>query len=167
MAFYLDPKREMDATSKLLETIRDLAGDDEELRLDMVEGQTRLFDVLDALLVKDLETASLLAGLDEAQKVIDFRRERFKARAQALRATIEQAMMLLEVKKLERPTATLSLAERKPKVCISDEAALPSRFFKSEPKLDKKALNEAVLSGEEIAGAYIDNGTVSLTVRRK
>ncbi len=64
---------------------------------------------------------------------------------------------------------TLSVSKRAGDLVITDEALLPSRFFKPQPPvLDKKALKDAVIGdGEVIDGASIGNGSISLTIRRK
>ena len=42
----------------------------------------------------------------------------------------------------------------------------PSGASKLEPKLDRAALKDAVMAGEDVPGAVKTNGTVSLTIRR-
>jgi hypothetical protein len=51
-------------------------------------------------------------------------------------------------------------------VLIVDEAAIPADFWKpSDPKLDKKAVGEALKAGREVAGAMMSNGGETLQVR--
>jgi hypothetical protein len=70
---------------------------------------------------------------------------------------------------IKSPALTLSVSRRSGDLVVTDEALVPSRFFKPQPPvLDKKALKEAVVSdGEIIDGATIGNGSISLTIRRK
>ena len=67
------------------------------------------------------------------------------------------------------PTLTLSISRRGGDLVVTDEALIPSRFFKPQPPvLDKKALKEAVVTdGEVIDGTSIGNGSIGLTIRRK
>lgn len=55
-------------------------------------------------------------------------------------------------------TFSLSLRENK-SVCITDEAAIPEQFIKVRTALqpDKKALMDALKSGEAITGAHIES----------
>jgi hypothetical protein len=83
---------------------------------------------------------------------------------------MEQAMIITEQEKFNLPTATIFLTKRKPNIVIDSEAEIPAAFWtipKVEPKLDKKALKEALEADEEIPGAHLDNGSISLSIRRK
>jgi hypothetical protein len=93
-----------------------------------------------------------------------------EARIERLRAAIERAIVMSEMPTpLKLPAATVSVAKRKPGVVIDNEAEIPSRFFVEPPppapKLDKKALAAALAEGA-IPGAHLDNGSMSLTIRR-
>jgi hypothetical protein len=72
-------------------------------------------------------------------------------------------------KLISSPEMTLSMSTRGPDIVVTDEASVPSRFFTPQPpKLDKKALKDAVLTdGEVIEGVTLGNGKISLTIRRK
>lgn len=134
---------------------------------DLAEGQTNLFEAIDALLCDDLQDRMLVEGLKVVLGDLDARRGRIERRTETRRALFEQALMILERKSLERPTATISLAQRPPALTVTDEAQIPSHFFKTKPVLDKKALKEALERGEQAAGAHMSNGSMSLTIRRR
>lgn len=97
------------------------------------------------------------------------RKNRLLRTSDTLRAIVLQCMEIRGEKTITSPTLTLSVATRKPTVIITDEALLPSKFFIPQPpKVDKKAVNDAVLNdGEIIEGATLNNGSVNLTIRRK
>ena len=92
-------------------------------------------------------------------------------RVERVRALIERAMVTLDLPTLRLPTATLSVAKRKPGLVVTDESAIPTRFYVQPdpppPKLDKRALLQALNDNEAIPGAALDNGSISLTVRRR
>lgn len=164
----LDPAREADALAALLSDYRDMIAGDPDFALDLAEGETNAFEVIDALLAADALDAELCDGAKKAIDTIEFRVERFGARIKARRAMIERFLLILEQKKLERPSATITLAERGPVCEIEDESAVPSKFFvATAPKLDKKAVKAALDAGEDVPGARLSNGSISLTVRRK
>ena len=160
-------RNELQAAEKLKASLADALALDPDLLLDTMEGETSLLDIVDALLLSELADAAHVEALKEAKSTLDARKQRYEARQATRRALIEQAMMLLERKKLERPTATLSLSERAPTVKVEDESAIPSRFFTSKPVLDLVAVKDAVKSGEDVPGAILTNGSVSLTIRRR
>lgn len=163
----LDPDREMKALEALKAALAVEIANDPDFLLDLAEGQTSLLETLDALLEADAVDEGLLEGVTAAAARVADRKDRFAKRRAARRAIVEQALVILERNKLERPCATISLAARAPQLVITDESALPSKFFKSEPKLDKKALKEALDAGEDVPGATLSNGSQSLTIRRR
>jgi len=167
MADGQDLSREVLAAQTLKEGIAAACAEDDTLLLDMIEGETGLLETFDALLLADLADAGQLEGLAGAVKILQERKERFDHRIKMRRALIERAMAILEIKKIERPTATISLTTRKGTGEVEDEAAIPSEFFDTKPQLNKKRLNEALEAGRDIPGARLSNGSQSLMVRRK
>lgn len=160
-------EREAQAARELLDSLRATAGEDDTLHLDMVEGETGLFDVIDGLLHRMVETRALVVGLDKAEEDLSARKRRFEQRLESDRALIEQALSVAEIGgKVERPLATFSLVNRQPRVEITDEAAVPSGFWKAaDPKLDKKAVGDALKAGTPVPGACLSNAAPSLTLR--
>jgi hypothetical protein len=140
---------------------------DPDFLLDLAEGETSLLEILDAMLEADAMDEGLIDGAAVAAAKMADRKERFTKRRAARRVIIEQALVILERNKLERPCATVSMANRAPQVIVTDESALPSQFFKSVPTLDKKALKAALDAGEAVPGATLSNGSASLTIRRR
>jgi hypothetical protein len=185
----LDADKVATALEMLLADCREMIEQDPDLVLDLAESETDAFEVIDALLIADGFDAELIKGAKAAKDVIDSRMKRFEQRAERRRAVIERFLLILEQKKLERPGATITLAERKPTVEIEDESAIPSQFYRTpDPVLDKKALNAHVAEllakqDAEIAaakaegrepqmfplpdGVRLTNGSTSLTIRRR
>ena len=87
----------------------------------------------------------------------------------AMRDLVLQCMEVKEEGLIQSPCITLSVTRLKPSALVTDESAIPSRFYTPQPpKLDKAALKEAVLTdGEVIDGVTIGNGKTTLTIRRK
>lgn len=164
----LDPIKEAKAVAALKESLRDLGhGGDEALLYYSIEGETSLFEAIDRLLLGIAEDEGRAMGARSAAAEIEHRAERFDKRAEAARALIEQALMVAEIDKLERPTATLSIVRRPPKAEITEEADIPAEFWKvGDPKLDKKAVLAALKEGRAVPGACLSNSAPSLTIRR-
>jgi hypothetical protein len=168
---WIDPTKEAAAVKALRESLQIALGGeepDDELLTDSIEGETNLFEIIDRLLHRRSVNLNLAEGIDRLANDLDARRTRFQHRAEADKALIEQAMMIAELTKVERPGATLSLVNRPPKLMLADEADIPAQFWKpAAPSLDKKALTEALKAGEAIPGANLSNSAPSLTVRVK
>ena len=172
----LDPIREAEAARVLRESLAAVDAEDDVLMLDLVEGETGLFEAVDALLNRIGENRAMVVGTDAQMVDLGERKRRFEARIDADRALLEQAMLVElafhigkgELPKLERPGATLSLTTRAAKVEVAVEADIPAEFWRvGEPKLDKKAVGDALKAGRAVPGACLSNAAPTLTVRTK
>lgn len=162
---YLDPTREAQAAKALRESVSALDGDD-TLLADMIEGETGLFEIIDRLLQRISDNRAMVEGTVAEEARLYERRVRYEKRVASDRALIEQAMMIADLPKVERPSATLSLTTRAPSAVIDTEADIPAEFWKAgAPSLDKKALTAALKSGATVAGAHLTNAAPTLTIR--
>ena len=141
--------------------------DDPELMMMLAEGETSLLELLDRILEADLTDDGLIAGLKANKDTLAVRLHRIEERRQSRRVVLEQALLLLERKSLERPTGTITLADRAPSLVIEEESQIPARFFDMKPVLNRRLTKEALEAGEEIAGARLSNGSLTLTLRRR
>lgn len=157
-------RREADAARSLIDGIHGL---DDETRHDTVEGETDLFEAIDAALAEIDECTATEDGCRSVAETYTKRADKAKARATRIRGLIEQAMLIAEVRTVKRPSATLTVKDTKPKAMVVDEAAIPSEFWVEQPpKLDKSAINAAVSDGRDIPGISLDNGGTSIQIRR-
>lgn len=159
-------KDETEAARALLANIHDVVGDDDEAILGTVEGETNLIEVI----TRAVERLDELESHDEALaglvKSYNARRDRLQNQGELLRAAISVALEAAGLKRLELPQATLTIKATPPSAVITDEAALPSKFWKpSDPKLDKRAVLAALKEGETVPGATLSNGGTTLQVR--
>ena len=141
--------------------------DDPDLMMCLAEGETSLLEVIDLMLEADMYDDGLIDGLKRQKDTMAVRLHRLQERRESRRAILEQALLLLEQNTLERPTGTLSLAKRAPGLVVEEEAQIPARFFDLRPVLNRGALKDALASGEDIAGARLTQGVLSLTLRRR
>jgi hypothetical protein len=157
-------RREGDAARGLLDALGDLDG---ETRHDTAEGETSLFEAIDAALDHLDDCTAIVAGCEAVARVYLERADKAKARMDRVRGLIEQAMLISGLPTVKRPLATLTVRDVKPKAMIADEATIPARFWRQpDPVLDKKAINAAVAAGEDVPGVTKDNGGTSLQIRR-
>jgi hypothetical protein len=164
-------RRQTEAAKALLSGLRNDGEDDAELVADAIEGETDLLEAISEALAANDDDEALVIGLKAKEVQFEARRHAIQKRIERRTALIEQAMVATDQPTFRLPTATLTLAKRAPGVVIANEADIPARFWIAQerpaPKLDKAALKEALKAKEAVPGASLDNGSVSLTVRRK
>ncbi len=68
--------------------------------------------------------------------------------------------------RLDDEAATLSIRDVAPKAVVTDEAAVPDEYCRIVRKPDMAAIKAGLDTGP-IDGVSLDNGGVSLTIRRK
>lgn len=168
----MDISRELhiqgEAARNLLLNIRDVIGDDEEMIADAVEGETDLTEAISSAVDRIAELNGHQESLETRIKALQDRRDRFEDQAARIKAAIHVAMGQGELRKLELPQATISLRAVPAKVEIINEVEIPPRFWKAQdPKLDKKAILDALKSGESIDGAKLSNGGETISIRDK
>lgn len=176
---FVDPIKEARAVAALRESLAAVDAEDEALLLDTIEGQTQLLEIVDKLLERMAADEAFVLGLEGMIERMEARKARFSDRIKTDRALIEQAMSIAELKKLERPSATLTLSNRPPSLQVTEASEIPALYWKAgSPTLDKKALTaalsaraKAIQAGAvdvppEIPGATLTNGAPSLSLRR-
>ena len=157
-------RRQAEAAKALIQSLR---GEDEDTIHDTTEGETGIMEAIDAALAEMDECAAIVAGCKAQIAVYENRVTKFDMRAIRIRALIEQAMMIADLPTAKRPTATVTVKRTPPKPFIADESLIPARFFRSPaPVIDKTAINAAVKDGKAVPGVQMDNGGISLQIRR-
>lgn len=162
-----DLAKEMAAAQALREALK-LETDDSEAIRDTIEGETNLHDAIASVMDDIREDEILVAGIEAMSKTLDERKKRLEDRIGWRRAAIERAMAIGELQNLQLPDATISLKSTAKQLVITDEAQLPSQYWKAQdPTLDKKALKDALKDGVDVPGAVLSNGSQTLSIRRK
>lgn len=176
---YFDPRREALAVAALRQHLTDIGvGEDPELLMDCIEGETSFNEMVDHLLGKISETTALRNALSDLISELEARERRFAARESKARRWLEEALTLAELPKIERPGATVSLRAGIPKVEVVDEALIPDRYWKFPPRvLDKRLLGDDLKDRRNanadrsrdplpnIPGATLSNGPPVLSIR--
>jgi hypothetical protein len=157
-----------EAARALLANVRDVIGDDEDMIATAVEGETTLVEVISDAVDRTQELKSHREAIETRIKELGERRDRFEDQEARIKAAIHVAMGQAEVRKMELPQATISLRAVPPKAEITDEALVPSKFWKAQdPKLDKKAVLDALKGKEDVPGASLSNGCETISIRVK
>lgn len=140
---------------------------DEATILGTLEGETNLLEAIAIIDEFILDAEADEAGAAAVIKRIQDRKERAARRQDRLRAVVTQAMDVAGLKTAKTAGGTYTIRATPPAPIVEDESQIPAAYFKpQEPKLDKKAVNEAVTNGETIPGVRMSNGGISLTIRR-
>jgi seryl-tRNA synthetase len=121
--------------------------EDDVLRQDMIEAETGALELIDKLVEADTETRYLEAALDELTNRLDERAMRFARRRSALRRYIMQIMEAANLRKVERPAATVSIAAGRQKVVITDDNALPEDCVRIKREPDKIRIASHLIQG--------------------
>jgi len=154
------------AAKVLLEQLRDLEADDDDVVRDSIEGETDLHEAIEAAVKRLGDDLAAIEGLEAYIKKLDGRKARLKKRVDTTREAIANAMELARLPKMETPLATIAQKKVPPKVIIADEADIPSDFFKPQPpKLDKKAVMDALKAKQAVPGTQLSNGGTTISVR--
>lgn len=142
--------------------------DDPKLILDMIEGETDLAECCVAVLEECNEDEILIEGLAAKLAELGVRKGRMEKSVETRRGIILMAMDKAGIQTIKSPLGTMSTRPTPPKTVIADEAQIPARFWKpGNPTLDRAALKAALDGGEQIPGASLSNGGLSLSVRVK
>lgn len=161
-----------DITAIQVKAVMDMLGDqladDDDLKLDTLEGETDLFEIvrklLDRIEMDEGYKASLVSQIQDRNE----RKARVEKRIDAHRTAITALMECAQLDKLPLAEATLSLRKLSPKVVVTDENALPPEFVRTTTRPDLSAIKAGLESGAAVPGATLSNGgQPSLTIRRR
>ncbi|WP_336488330.1 siphovirus Gp157 family protein [Methylobacterium nigriterrae] len=105
-------------------------------------------------------------ALGEMQADMRERRARLDSKAESLRRAALWALQEMGLPKLQAPDFTASIGHGRPKIVVTDEAALPDPYFRTKREVDKAALLSA-LQGGPVLGAELANPEPIMTIRSK
>jgi hypothetical protein len=113
--------------------------------------------MLDQLVQAEREACALANGIDGELDRLKKRQARFELRRVALRKYIMQIMEAANLKKVERPAATVSIAVGRQKVVITDDNALPDDCVRIKREPDKIRIATQLHRGDYVPGATLSN----------
>ena len=138
--------------------------EDDVLRLDMIEGETTALDILDKLIQAEREAKVLQEGITAEMDRLSKRMWRFVDRQRLIRKYIMQIMEAANLRKVERPAATVSIANGRPKVVIIDESLIPHAFTRTKTEIDKESIGKTLKAMGEVPGATLSNPEPQLRI---
>lgn len=148
----------------LMNTFPDLA-DDEEMRADVLEGETEIDEVLTRI-IGHIQAAELNDELTAklAQKYTA-RRKQFQRRSDFFRALVLRIMTMADLRKKVLPAGTISVRNLIKKAIINDEEKLPDAYIKITKTPDRAKITNALNDGDEVDGASLSNGGETISLR--
>lgn len=160
-------KRDIDRVLEDLNVF--LVGDDETLKLNMLEGETGLFSIASKLLAANEDDEGFIEALEQQIGDRRVRKDRAELRIERRKTALTSLMDTAQITKLPLPEATVSLRTLLPRPKVVDADLLPPVFVIETivRKPDLEAIKTAVGNGAEIPGVVMTNGSTSLSVRRK
>ena len=97
----------------LLENYPELEADS-DLRLDMIEGETDAYRLLERLVEAEQSAKAMQAAIKDIVDGLSLRKDRYKARQEKTRQLMLELMGLMGAKSVGLPMATLSVSTKKP-----------------------------------------------------
>lgn len=162
-------QNEINAATILREHLKEVLpedGLDAQTLLDMVEGETNLLELLRKVVAQIGIDEASVEGVKTFVSTLEARADRIKKRAGMMRAMVLNALDIIEQKQLDLAIATVSKRPTPRAVVVTNEVAIPRRFWKTlEPTLMKKELGDALKAGETVEGAQLDNGGVTVQIK--
>lgn len=152
--------------AELLAAYPELSGDD-DLRADMIEGETDMAPLVSRLVKGQLDAASMVSAIKERKADIAERQARYERQVEGYRALIKSVMIAADMDKLTLPEATVSVLKPRTVVEITDENALPQGFVEIRRVPKKAEIKKALEDGEPVPGAALGLSEESLMVRAK
>lgn len=145
-------------------------GDDDDLILDSLEGETDAMEAVSRLLRWMGERQAMGQALKALEGDYASRRKRYEEAVASARGALSRFMTEIGVKKIERPEATVSMRESGPVVVYPGDfnpETLPEKYRRWTCEADKAAIREAMLAGGDIPGLALSNSEPTLAVRVK
>ena len=159
--------RELEQHIDLLMREHPELADDEELRLDVLEGETSLDEVLTGVVGRCMEAESMASAIKLRIDSLNERKSRFSRQRDFWRSLILRIMQTAELQKLPLPEATLSVTKGRLTVIVDDEEELPLKFQNIKVTANKKLILDELKAGGSVEGCSLSNGPPTLTIRTK
>jgi hypothetical protein len=131
--------------------------EDDVLRQDSIEAETGALELIDKLIEAEQDAKSLAVGIGTRMDHLAERKTRFENRRVALRKYIMQIMEAANLKKVERPAATVSISAGRPKVVIINEDDLPDYCVRVKREPAKAVIKDLLSGGHVVNGAILSN----------
>lgn len=162
----LDASKLVNEIQHMLAAYPELA-DDEELRLDTLEGETDFNRIMSRLVRVRNEKLADAEGLATYIGDLSERKARQVRSAEGVKSLMLSLMSVADIPKLALPEATISVTKPRTSVDVVDVDALPQGTFATIRQPDKNAIKAMLEAGDDVPGAALKTSEPGLTVRVK
>lgn len=138
--------------------------EDEDLRRDMLEGETSAFAVLTRLVDVERDADSMAKAVASRVSDLQARKARAEKRKDMARALMLRVMQTAGIQKAPLAEATVSVSKGRDSVEVTDESLLPDNVVRVVRTPDKTAIKEALALGP-VDGARLVTGSPTISVR--
>lgn len=121
--------------------------------------------LLHATLRAAVHAKDMADAADARAKAIMERRDRFRRRYDELRGAAFAAMDVLELKRVQLPDLTATVAAGVASVQITDESALPADYLRTTITPDKTKIGADLKQGVVIPGAELSNPMPQIRIK--
>ena len=150
----------------LLDTYPELAEDD-DLRADILEGETDLHSLIKRLVAIRQDATAMAAAVKSVKQDNAERQARFERKADGANALMKSLLLAADVDKVTLPEATVSITKPRTKCVIDDVNELPQGFYQTERKALTSEIKAELEAGRDVPGARLELGQEGLMVRTK
>jgi hypothetical protein len=141
---------------------------DERTLFDTVEGATNLKEAIGCVIRSALDDDALAQGLRQRLEEMKGRLERIESTAEKKRQVALAAMEEADIVKILEPDFTASIRPVPPSLVVTNEPDIPEQFWVPQPpKLDRRAVLEALKVGIAVTGAELANPRITIAIRTK
>lgn len=123
---------------------------DEQLFLDMLEGETDLFRIVGRIHEQTARDDEMLVGIAAREANLKERKQRIGERVKASKAVIGKFLRAAQLARLELPEVTYSVRDGKPSLVVTDADAVPDEYRRVKSEPDKTAINETFAQVEAL-----------------
>ncbi|MGX2040403.1 siphovirus Gp157 family protein [Methylocaldum sp. MU1018] len=97
----------------------------------------------------------------QAEERMSRRRKALENRAAGLRQYLKVQMERTDIREIRSPQFIIKIKQNPPKVIVDDESAIPEIFKREESvvHVDKNGIKQALLSGQTVRGAHLEQET--------
>lgn len=138
---------------------------DDATLFDTLDGETDAGEIMDALIAEAQHAKAMDAAIADQAKALAARRTRYSARYNAARGAMLIVLKAADVRKVERPGATVSRLAGRVRAVVDDVNELPTQLCVIERKADTTAVKKALEAGEAVPGAHLETGPDTVGVR--
>ena len=153
--------KEMQAAEQIKAHLADVTGDDDDADLirDMIEGETNLDAAIEIAVMQTANDMAMIEGLTAVLDRVTTRKGRIERRVEITKTIIQAAMETAHKDVADTAICRITLKATPAKALVIDEAQIPSDYWKpQDPKLDKKAVLDALNDKKAVPGAELSNG---------